>query len=116
MKKREQRQQDHAEERGAARRCRRRTSTYSSAHISVQRGVPVRIEFVCGSDPTCRDKSFFPPLGVDRELPDDEVAVVEFTPTAGSFSRFAGMLSAPDIVRFLSRDFAASVVTSEAGS
>ncbi|HVR45002.1 MAG TPA: cupredoxin domain-containing protein [Thermoanaerobaculia bacterium] len=66
--------------------------SYSPNEVVVEKGVPVRMEFVRDEKPTCGGKVVFPDLEIERELPAGETTVVEFTPEkSGELTFTCGM-------------------------
>lgn len=66
--------------------------SYSPAEVTVEKGVPVRMEFALADKPTCGSKVVFPELGIERQLVKGETTVVEFTPEkAGTLTFTCGM-------------------------
>lgn len=66
--------------------------SYSPNEVVVEKGVPVRMEFVRDDKPTCGGKVVFPELEIEREVPAGETTVVEFTPKkSGELTFTCGM-------------------------
>ena len=65
---------------------------FEPQRVTVQVGMPVRITFTRTSDKTCATKVVFPSLKIERDLPLNRPAAVEFTPAkSGDIEFVCGM-------------------------
>jgi plastocyanin domain-containing protein len=64
-------------------------TAYEPATVALRAGIPARITFVRTTDKTCATEVVVPSLNIQRALPLNEPAVVEFTPAKTGEIAFA---------------------------